>query len=350
MSGPDYSVVIPTVGRASLRTLLDALAAAEGPAPREIVVVDDRPRPGPLPLSSVPAVRVLRSGGRGPAAARNTGWRAVTTEWVAFLDDDVLTGARWPAQLHADLAGLDPDVGGSQALIEVPLPADRPPTDHERGIAGLATARWITADMAYRHSVLQRVGGFDERFPRAFREDADLALRVADAGYRLVVGQRRTTHPVRPAGFLASVRAQAGNADNALMRRRYGQSWRARIGEGPGRLRQHALTTAAGLVAAFAVGRRRRFTRLGSVAAILWAALTAEFALRRILPGPHTAGEITKMVLTSFAIPPVACAYRLAGELRWRAASPLRQPERDHADAELGYSADVSRRGRAPLP
>ena len=62
--------------------------------------------------------------------------------------------------------------------------------------------------MAYRCDVLRLVGGFDERFPRAFREDADLALRVLDAGYGLAQGQRRTTHPVRPAGWWASLRQQ----------------------------------------------------------------------------------------------------------------------------------------------
>ena len=41
--------------------------------------------------------------------------------------------------------------------------------------------------MAYRRSVLQEVGGLDERFPRAYREDADLGLRVVRAGYRKFV-------------------------------------------------------------------------------------------------------------------------------------------------------------------
>ncbi len=68
--------------------------------------------------------------------------------------------------------------------------------------------------MAYRTDVLRRVGGFDERFPRAFREDADLALRVLDAGYGLVQGERRTQHPVRPAGWWASLHQQRGNADD----------------------------------------------------------------------------------------------------------------------------------------
>ncbi|MGH3874715.1 MAG: HAD-IIIA family hydrolase [Pseudonocardiaceae bacterium] len=130
----------------------------------------------------------------------------------------------------------------------------------------------------------------DGRFGRAYREDADLALRVIGAGYCIVTGRRRTTHPVpvvgNRAGWLASVRAQRGNADNVLMRRRHGPGWRGRIGDGPGRLRQHALTTAAGVLALGAAlcGCRA----LAGTAALGWAALPAQFALHRILP-PATA-------------------------------------------------------------
>jgi HAD superfamily hydrolase (TIGR01662 family) len=326
----NYAVVIPTTGRPSLHVLLAQLVrGSAGYSPhcpsrlQEIVVVDDRSAPGkPLPVG--PPVRVLRTGGRGPATARNAGWRAVRAEWVAFLDDDVVPGPDWTQRIAEDLRDLPPDVGASQGRIEVPLPADRRPTDVERGTAGLAIARWITADMAYRRTALHRVGGFDERFGRAYREDADLALRVIDAGYRIVTGRRRTTHPVPVAhdraGPLASVRAQRGNADDALMRRRHGPGWRARIGDGPGRLRRHALTTAAGALALGAASCGRR--PLASTAALAWAALTAEFALHRILPGPRDMAEIGRMVASSIAIPPVACWHRLAGELRWRRVQP----------------------------
>jgi len=313
----DYTVVIPTIGRDSLRVVLEALANGRGPRPREVVVVDDS-RDGTVSTPHLPlSVRLLRTGGVGPAAARNRGWHAACSEWIAFLDDDVVPPPDWAARLHADLDELPLGVAASQARIAVPLPADRAPTDAERGTAGLATAKWITADLACRRAALNRVGGFDERFPQAYREDADLALRLQDAGYHLVVGERTTTHPARVGDFLTSVRDQRGNADDALMRRLHGKGWRARIGGHRGRLRWHAATTASG-VAALLLGLAGR-RRAAAAAGALWTVLTADFALRRVRPGPRTADEVLRMVVTSAAIPPVACGHRVLGELRHRA-------------------------------
>src|SRR5690606_30395673 len=95
---------------------LAALAAATGPPPDGIVLVDDRPEPDTdtleHPLSVLGDLRarttVLTSGGRGPAAARNTGLRAVTTPWTAFLDDDVQVGPHWCEQIARDLAEAGP--------------------------------------------------------------------------------------------------------------------------------------------------------------------------------------------------------------------------------------------------
>src|SRR5690606_12457438 len=317
-----YTVVVPTTGRQSLSRTLAALDRSQGPPPEEIVVVDDRSRADPpLQLPELDtAVRILRTGGAGPAAARNAGWRAAKTDWIVFLDDDVVPSPSWREDLLADLDVLPTEVAGCQGSIVVPLPEDRRPTDDERGTAGLAAAWWITADMAFRREALRRAGGFDEGFPRDFREDADMALRVQNLGYRLVNGRRTTEHPAPPAGFFPSVSAQAVNADNALMRAKHGPRWRSRIREGPGRTEQHFLTTAAALGALAAAARHRnprwRKTFRGSLG--VWALMPAEFTLRRILAGPRTPVEIARMVVTSVLIPPVACWYRLQGELRCR--------------------------------
>ncbi|MFI7500822.1 glycosyltransferase family 2 protein [Streptomyces sp. NPDC049687] len=322
-----YSVVIPTIGRPCLADCLRALAqAGDGPPPHEVVVVDDRPEPvGELPLHAAGAlldrVRTLRTGGRGPAAARNAGWRSVTTRWTVFLDDDVQVLPDWSRRLSDDLAAAGAATGGIQGRLTVPLPEDRRPTDWERGTAGLEQAAWATADMAYRTVALAQVGGFDERFRRAFREDADLALRVRDAGWRLRRGRRTTRHPVRPADRWVSVRAQRGNADDVLMTRLHGRDWWTRAEAPRGRLRRHTLVTAAALTALTCALTGRRAA--AGVAGAVWALGTAEFALARIGPGPRTRRETATMVTTSVVIPPLAVRHWLHGLVRHRRATRL---------------------------
>jgi histidinol-phosphate phosphatase family protein len=317
----DYSIVIPTVGRESLHRLIVALDRDEGPQPVEIVVVDDRPGSAvPLQIATRMPVRVLRSGGRGPAAARNTGWRAAATRWISFLDDDVVPQPGWKRLLDNDLRAAEVNgAAGSQALLEV-AGESRRPTDNEHRTHRLADAQWITADMAYRRDALVAVGGFDERFPRAYREDSDLAVRVVAAGHTIVRGTRRCAHPVAASDWLSSVRAQIGNRDNALMRRKHGRRWRSAIGEGPGRMPAHVATTVAGAVALCAAASRRR--GLAGAAALAWLSLLGEFTVRRWAGGSRTAAEAVQLVVTSALIPPTAVAQRLIGEWTFRGARP----------------------------
>jgi histidinol-phosphate phosphatase family protein len=302
-----FDVVIPSAGRPSLWDLLARLRAMD--LPGRVIVADDGARELRLPAG----VEVLRSGGRGPAAARNLGWRASDAPWIAFLDDDVLPPAEWAGRLAAELAAAPPRVAAVQGRIRVPLPAGRAPTDWERNVRGLEGASWATADMAFRRAALQSVGGFDERFPRAYREDSDLALRLIDAGWELRRGEREVEHPVPPADRWVSVRLQRGNADDALMRALHGRGWRERAGAPPGRLRRHAAIAAAAAagIAAATAGRRRTAAAMAAT----WLAGTAELARARIAPGPRTAEEVATMALTSALIPIAATWHRLRGEL-----------------------------------
>ncbi|MGW4500982.1 glycosyltransferase family 2 protein [Micromonospora sp. NPDC004336] len=327
------TVVVPTLGRPSLATLLDALADQVGELPDpEILLVDDRrDSTGELAVPGALAAyaKVLTGPGAGPAAARNVGWRAARSPWIVFLDDDVVPAPDWARRLLADLRVGDL-VGGVQGRVRVPLPPHRRPTDWERGTAGLAEGEWITADMAYRRDALADAGGFDERFPRAYREDAELAHRVRRAGWDLVRGDRTVTHPVRPEDRWVSLRVQRGNADDALLRRLYGPHWRTDLRLPPGRRHRHVAVTAAGALALAAaalrpLARDPNRTVLGGVAlagALGWAAGTAEFARARIAPGPRTADEVATMLVTSAAIPPLAVTHWVRGWWRSRAERP----------------------------
>ena len=143
----------------------------------------------PVPLARRACVR---GPARGPAAARNAGWRACAAEWVAFLDDDVVPGAglgarRSPPTSPRAGAGRRRRAGPDRRPAAGGPAADRLGAQHA---PGSRRARWATADLAYRRAALAAVGGFDERFPRAYREDADLGLRVTAAGWRIVRGER----------------------------------------------------------------------------------------------------------------------------------------------------------------
>jgi glycosyltransferase involved in cell wall biosynthesis len=313
-----FDVVVPTIGRSSLTTLLRALDREGGRLPDRLILVDDRTdRAAPLPLPPLSAglrsrLRVVASNGRGPAAARNAGWRSGAAPWVAFVDDDVVPVEGWLTALARDLRGAGVDVGGSQGSLTVPLSAGRAPTDWERNVASLETGDWITADMAYRRAALEEVGGFDGRFRRAYREDTDLALRVLDGGWRLVRGRRAVRHPVGPGDGLVSLRLQRGNADDVLL-----TALHPGHRDGPttlGKRPWHAATVAAFVVGVAALAAGARLAALASLGC--WVALTAALAWRRIAPGPRTAHEVATMLATSVAMPFVACAWWLVGVVR----------------------------------
>jgi histidinol-phosphate phosphatase family protein len=295
LAATDIDVVVPSAGRPSLRRLIEALEPHRH-CFGGLIVVDDS------------------EAHRGPAAARNEGWRRSRARWVAFLDDDVVPETYWAERLHTDLQRLGPAVAGSQGQVRVPLPSDRPPTDWERDVAGLEGARWITADLAYRREALASVGGFDERFGAAYREDTDLAMRLLRRGWQIAHGERCVDHPVPEAGFWVSVARQRGNADDLLMRAVHGRHWRRWGGAPRGRIRRHLATSAAALATVgLLAARRPRGAALGAAA---WAGLTAELAWARIAPGPGDPAEASKMLVTSAVLPQAATAWSLIGLLR----------------------------------
>ena len=150
---------------------------------------------------------------------------------------------------------------GVQGRLRVPLPAGRDPPTRSGARPVWSGRRWITADMAYRRAALEATGGFDERFPRAFREDSDLALRIDARRLRHRLGaSASTTHPVAPgrlarqhqgAGRQHGQRAAAGQVRPRLARgdrRRAGSYWSACT-------RRRGRAAAAG--SALRAGRRR---------------------------------------------------------------------------------------------
>lgn len=193
MPDPGISVVIPTFNRARLldRTLT-SLAAQEGlSAPVEVIVVDDGSTDDtPDVVAQYPGAVSLRQDNAGPAAARNRGWSVATGRVVVFTDDDTVPDRRWLADV-AEAFTADPGLhaaGGTVRPLRLSfltrfVQAEQH-ASHGVGADG-AIKYLVTANCAYRRDVLTALGGFDESFPAASGEDADLTARARAAGYRL---------------------------------------------------------------------------------------------------------------------------------------------------------------------
>ena len=99
ISGTTVSVVIPTIGRASLRGAVESALNQTSP-PMEVIVVLDRECDPDLPESD--SIRVLRtSGGVGPSRAKQIGVESAKGNVIALLDDDDLW---YPDKLEKQLA------------------------------------------------------------------------------------------------------------------------------------------------------------------------------------------------------------------------------------------------------
>jgi histidinol-phosphate phosphatase family protein len=183
-------------------------------------------------------------------------------------------------------------------------------------VHGLEEAAWATADIAYRRDALVGVGGFDERFPRPYREDSDLGLRVLEAGGWIVRGRRSVEHPVGAAPWWQSISRQRGNADDALMLLLHGPGWERRAGALRGARRRHLATSALLVVATTALVTHR--AGIATTALVAWLGLTSRFAWERISPGSRTMSEVATMLATSPVIPVVATGWWFWGIARGR--------------------------------
>jgi glycosyltransferase involved in cell wall biosynthesis len=207
---PEVSVVVATRDRPEhLRRLVDSLAEQSlDPSRFEVIVVDDASNGDPLPGVAPEGIRlrlIRHPASRGPAAARNTGWRAAGAPLIAFTDDDCVASPRW---LEAVLSGAG---GNGEVILQGRTePADRAqvrPLSKTMEVNG-PNGLFETCNVAYSRTLLERVGGFDEEFRHACGEDVDLASRaIAAGGQPAFSGDALVRHAVHQPGLRGTLRS-----------------------------------------------------------------------------------------------------------------------------------------------
>jgi glycosyltransferase involved in cell wall biosynthesis len=191
---PAVSVVVPTHDRPrSLGRCLQALDRQRLEAELEVVVVDDGSTDAAAVAGTVARsrrARLLRTEGRGPAAARNQGVRSARGSLILFTDDDCEPEPAWAARLAAGLLnGADAAAGRTinGRAQSVLAEASQAIADHliETSQRLPARAPFATSNnLASRADVLAAIP-FDEGYRSPGGEDRDWCVRLAEHGFRL---------------------------------------------------------------------------------------------------------------------------------------------------------------------
>lgn len=311
------SVVVPTCGRPELLCrCLAALQEQDLQQPYEIIIVDDSTdsctRQRLEKWEKVPGIaqrHLATAGGQGPAAARNRGWLAARSGVIAFTDDDCIPSSGW---LRAGLSAINAGADAVTGPIEMPL-APRP-TDYERDASGLTTAEFVTANCFCRRHILVAIGGFDEQFTAAWREDSDLQFRLLKHGARIVrSAQAIVTHPVRPARWGVSLSQQPKTQFNALLYKKHPRLYRERLAGFP---RDYLLIN--GALATAIVAQITSLTVLAAIAAAVWTSVTGALCIRRLRRTSRAPRHIAEMIVTSILVPPWSLFWHVRGLWRYR--------------------------------
>lgn len=194
--GPgEVTCVVPVRDDADGLAVLLASLVRHEPRPPDVVIVEDGSR-HPDAIAAVARDRnvgiIQRGGARGPAAARNEGWRSTNSPIVAFLDADTEVGPNWLVPLLEHFA--DPTVGAVAPRVRPPAPGTGTLDRFERECSPLdmgpqpsivGPRRRVpyvpSAALLCRRDALEALDGFDEDL--RLGEDVDLIWRAAEGGW-----------------------------------------------------------------------------------------------------------------------------------------------------------------------
>lgn len=210
---PKATVVVPTICRDpdQLTRTVDSLLALDYPDV-EIIVVDNRSDPKSAPIPTFAGgirVRVAVELKRGASQARNMGIALATGEFIAFTDDDVEVDRGWLRAIGERFVS-DAEVDGICGLVLPQELATAPQLWFEEFYGGfnqtflaevMSLQRTSKSDdlfpyapgrfgagcnMAFRRSVLTRIGGFDVSLgagtPAHGGEDPAIFIRLILSG------------------------------------------------------------------------------------------------------------------------------------------------------------------------
>jgi GT2 family glycosyltransferase len=314
------TVVIPTYNRSMLLIkCVQALDAQTLPkSDFEVIVVSDGPdmitegalQPW-LKHSSMKLKFLSTAFKQGPAGARNLGWKNAANRIIAFTDDDCIPSANW-------LESLLPHFEKKEFLAvsgktHVPLPKN--PSDFAINLAHLETADFITANCACTRAAMEKVGGFDERYKMAWREDSDLEFKFLTNQVPIVLAKNaEVVHPVRSAPWGVSIKEQKKGLYDALLFKKFPLLYRKKIQAAP--LWNNYLITFLTLGLLVSLGSNSLYAV--PIFSLLLIYQFANLIFLRLKRVNKSASYVSEMITTSLIIPFLSVYWRIYGAVKYR--------------------------------
>lgn len=334
---PDISVVIPTYRRPELlltclqhlelqvldKKLFEVIVVSDGQDERTRQAIDTYKR-----ASELKVVFMQTPEKKGPAAARNMGWRNSLSSLIAFTDDDCRPESGWllamlnkfsDFSLLPEIEMVDGEKPGDKTALVLSgytvVPIEKYPSDHALNTHGLQNADFITANCACTKCALELTGGFDERYGAAWREDSDLQFNLIKHGVPIIkVREAVVVHPVREAPWGFSIKEQKKGIYDALLYKKYPSLYRSRLS--PKIIIDFYFIVLTDMICLISI--IFGWWYIAAVTFLVVLIMITSFFIRRIKNTKKTASHILEMWVTSMVIPFLSVYWRLYGSFRYK--------------------------------
>jgi glycosyltransferase involved in cell wall biosynthesis len=250
---------------------------------------------------------------RGPAAARNAGWRIAKAAAILFTDDDCIPSFFWIQNFLNAFKRNKKDEMAFAGRVVVPLPAK--PTDHEKNTAQLECGSFVTANCACTKKALERIGGLDEDFTMAWREDTAFEFDLLEHNVPIIkISEAIVTHPVRKAEWGNSLKEQKKSMFNPLLYKKHPSLYQQKMHNHPPRHYYGIIFLAMiSLIAAILQNNTAMLVSLfGCFILILC------FAYKRLIGTSLAFSHIMEMIVTSVFIPFLSVFWTMYGSIRYK--------------------------------
>jgi len=208
------SVVVPVYNSAkTLSKTIEALMSQNFLEDNfEILIADDGSTDSTAEIVKRYPVKYLHQDNKGPAAARNLGWKFSSGNIVCFTDSDCIPEKDWISKIiKAYTSEQIVGVGGSYDIVnsESLFASCIHEEIVQRHLKMPKEVNYLGAfNVSYRRSILEEVGGFNESYSDASGEDNDIAYRVVKKGYTLIFDKNIKVGHYHPTSLLRYLKQQ----------------------------------------------------------------------------------------------------------------------------------------------